>query len=235
MDTFENFVASHDQIRKQTLIAFPKEIKLIKQGIGLFIKAESLLDSLEPKYSTREDATRTILWRYVISIPSTAYMTLNSAIQGQYRIAYSSLRTLIEETVSIRFYVSDETRAFNLLNPKPGSRSIDHGIGAKFKGVDTNQKHPMRELYDAISERASHANALNTILGARTGKGGKIMRLEEPSLNNENFKFIADAVLTLLCVSLGHLAGYFPELRVGETMREELNQFGTDAERYIRK
>ena len=157
----DKYITLHKKIEKKTTSKHKSDIDLCYEGINIFLLVEDLLQGLEFEHSTPELATRSLLWRYLVSIPSTAYESLQAAIQGQYRIAHILLRILIEETVSIQYYIDDFNRADKAIKRYFKSHiTKDAKFSTKLKKWNTESRNSLKALYDGISEGTSHANAL---------------------------------------------------------------------------
>ena len=98
----EEFISAHKNVKERTEKLHSKEIADCLLGIDTLLQLKISLSGLVYDFSTKENAVRTILWRYVVSMPSTAYMCLETGLMGQYPTSYNILRLLIEEMISVK-------------------------------------------------------------------------------------------------------------------------------------
>jgi len=198
MNSFIRFSELHLEIEKITFEQHKEDLELCFDGISLFLTVEEILQGTEYKYSTPVEAARSLLWRYLVSVPSTAYVCLRCAIQGQHRIAKNLLRILIEETVSIRYFAENFERAYMVINS-----SIKSGIpkepklSTKLRKIDSKSKKSLITLYDAISDGTSHANALlfpGTLLDEL---GHKLIKPQEPAYKEDSINWVTMTVTRL--------------------------------------
>ncbi len=231
MATFDRFSALHEDIEKITFEQNEEDLELCFEGISLFLRAEEILQGIEFECSTPVEATRSLLWRYLVSVPSTAYVCLRCAIQGQYRIAYNLSRILIEETVSITYFSENIDRAFNVLN-----NSIKSGIpkepkfSTKLKKLDSKSKKSLIELYNKLSEGTSHANALlfpDTLIDEQERK---LIKPQEPTYDKESINWVILTVLRLLYISIRNLFETYRELSEDEAFIAKSIHFSKNAE-----
>lgn len=223
MEPIDYFILAHQETKKKNYVEKGSDINLCLDGINLFLMAEQILLDIIFEYSNPKVATRTILWRYLASIPSTAYMALNCAVQGQIRISYSILRILIEEATSIRYYALDYQRALNVFNTlsKSGIPS-EPKFNTKLRETEIKQGHSLQKLYTVLSSSASHANALEMPLPVDELKGRKYVRVAEPVYNEESFDFIMETMLRLLSISIFHFKEVYSELQTNKVFMNKL-------------
>jgi hypothetical protein len=209
-----DFINLHTSIETKTSIKHSKDIDLCYEGIDLFLYIANILNGIKFDYSSPELAAQSLLWRYIVSIPCTAFMCLRSAIQGEYRISYSLLRILIEETVSTRYYAKNPKNAHKELRDTFISGFLrETKFSNKLKELDGRSNDSLKKLYDAISKGASHANALEFPGDLIDKKSRRLRKPKEPAYNEESLIWIINTIMRLICISLGASIETYPDLQ----------------------
>ena len=233
MQLFEEFDSAHENIQKRTGELHSEEIAVCILGIDTLLQIKKTLSGLVYDYSTKENAVRTILWRYVVSMPSTAYVCLETGLMGQYPTSYNILRLLIEEMISVKYYLE---------NPKLAKEEIEEAVNSgivrkpriRTKFAKIKKKNPsLQKLYAKISEVNSHANSLQYMGKLINEPGGELLAPKEPRYNEEMIKFIFVAIVRLLYMALEGFSRAFPELENSRDYNEVASAFSVNAKKMI--
>jgi len=221
-----DFIGLHNSIERITVTKHATDIDLCYEGIDLFLHISNILKGIKFDYSTPELATQSLLWRFIVSIPSTAFMCLHSAIQGEYRISYSLLRILIEETVSARYYSKNPTNAYKEISETFMSGfSKETKFSRKIRELDGRSNGSLKILYDAISKGASHANALEFPGDLIDKESKRLKKPDEPAYDEESLIWIINNIMRLICISLGATIDTYPELMRKDDFATQSNHF----------
>jgi hypothetical protein len=210
------------------------EIKVCQYGIELVNYILDKLEGLDYDYSTPELATRSLLWRYYSSIPSTAYCCLSTGIQGHNRISFSIFRILIEETVSIKYYSQDYNRAYDITrNLLKSGKPVEPKFSTKLNKIDSESKQSLSNLYDAISEAASHSNALKFPGELISQSEDTLKKLNEPKYEISSIKWIINGILRQLLTILRIASVVYPELENDNLYKRISNGFFDKSLNYL--
>jgi hypothetical protein len=221
-----DFIGLHYSIEKYTITNQAKDIDLCYEGIDLFLHIQNILKGIKFDYSTPQLAAQSLLWRYIVSIPGTAFMCMRSAIQGEYRISYSLLRILIEETVSTRYYSENPNNAYKEINETFRSGFLkETKFSLKIRELDGRSNGSLKILYDAISKGASHANSLQFPGDLIDKKSKRLKKPNEPAYDDESIIWIINNIMRLICISIGATIGTYPELQRNDDFANQSNHF----------
>jgi len=114
-----NLLATEATVAETTFENHREEIAACREGVSLCVEVWSALSGIDFSPNNGEEASRLISWRYLCTLPSTALWALNAAIPGQYGVAGSLLRLLLEEAIGVIFYSRDKEEALRHVLESP--------------------------------------------------------------------------------------------------------------------
>lgn len=212
------------RISSQAKQEFPVYTNLLETGISLLIKATSIMEKENPfDKLTHAGALKAAAWRYASTLPMTIFACYEQALLGNYPIAKYILRLVLEEVVSLKFYVEFPAEALKQISSDRGSDAV--AFGEKIKRVNLGPNSSwFGKTHGGLSNTYSHANLV--IQPELVGKEGeKTILSGGPKYHADDFSSISKFLLVFATDMVTELIGVFETLQNNQSFLLEFIQY----------
>jgi len=218
-------------MRRKTEETFPELLDAVREAIELLIDATEVLvnSGARGEHRSPEGASRSAVWRFLSTLPSSATWCLEASVSGDSYIAKALLRLCLEEAVKLAYY--GEQPAAALRQVMSGKTADETEIDEMIRALAPAREKEYMRLWGHLSNLYVHAN-LNLppelIYEAESGEpqiGGG------PRFDPQLFQPIAEQLLAFIVTALFAAARRFPELSGDSKWAEKVHNLVDQSER----
>lgn len=232
MGTVEDLKEMQSSIESETKAAFQEEIDLCHLGIGLFFDARTILSGIRFDITKSSDASRILVWRFLVSIPSTTLWCLDALCKGQLGIAGALLRLMLEEVVGLIYYKEFPSKALRRIHEGGDRDPID--VNRKLNDLGYSHSQGLNRLHGELSTHSAHANAPIPIWAGEVLDDGTLSVGNTPRFIPDGFSGMVEIVHNLLFMGILQALDAFPELKVGhDDWWEDFVNFTSEVEKRL--
>jgi hypothetical protein len=181
MEFFKLIEDKEKNIGIRSLRAESEQIKIIKVGIDLLLESGATISNQETPISgnvSEDNSKNFFAVRFLATIPIMVHWCLKSTLAGNYTMASTFLRPLLESQISMSYYLEFPNQAHQLMlsnfvesGGKKGN-FIDPRPRSKMKQMKMKQNHIVYKNWEDFNRLTAHPVAMVPSLFVDTDNGG---------------------------------------------------------------
>ncbi len=226
MNNLDNLKTSRQQIYRDTMHQFGKQLHLFQEGCLLLMDASDILVDTEKKadHHTAEGASKSAAWRFISTLHTSLFWCCETALNGDYAISKNILRLSLEEMIKLEYYVAFPDMALKQVEQDSDKDEVN--LAQMLRELDFEDRQNLLKVYGNLSALYAHANfnlppeLVFHELDNQTRIGGG------PRFSPDFFDPIIHHLIAIVANSLRCVVIRFPYLADNQTWMNQLENFG---------